>query len=80
VFATCVAAGRDQGDALRGELLAHSKRGCEGRWAGGLDEVTRRLDRQRLTLTGPQALMEPYLPTASLVELLALRANTSATR
>jgi hypothetical protein len=28
-----------------------------------------------LTLTGAQELMEPYLPTAALVELLALRAK-----
>jgi hypothetical protein len=28
-----------------------------------------------LTLTGAQELMEPYLPTAALVELLALRAR-----
>jgi hypothetical protein len=28
-----------------------------------------------LTLTGGQELMEPYLPTAALVELLALRAK-----
>src|SRR4029450_678566 len=28
-----------------------------------------------LALTGPQELMDPYLPTAALVELLALRAK-----
>ncbi len=39
---------RTRAIALAGELLAQTKRGCERRGAGGLDQVARGLDHRRL--------------------------------
>src|SRR5262249_57491191 len=77
------------GAGLRGWIALGVGRGDEGDWIEGLAALYDRavpsgpmllglVDDElqaALTLAGDRELMEPYLPTAALVELLELRAK-----